>query len=196
MADMHHTIMLVDLSESPSDDFVRAFRNSDCRVLACQHRLADIDKQLKKDTAIDLVAVYAKNPSLELFAVMAKVIREYALPLILFVESSTKQLTTEAANIGIAAYIVDGFVPARVKYIIDLAMARWQDVQSTRKELEKTRSSLAERKIIEKAKGILMKRRTIDEQSAYQLMRKMAMDKNQKLAAVAENIIHADTLFN
>jgi len=193
---MYQTVLLVDLNESPSEDFVRAFRNSDCRVLGCQRRFIDIERQLKKESIVDLVAIYAKNPSLELFAVVAKIIKEHALPLILFVESSTKQLTVEAANIGIAAYIVDGFVPGRVKYIIDLAMARWQDVQSTRKELEKTRSSLAERKIIEKAKGILMKRRTIDEQAAYQMMRKMAMDKNQKLAAVAESIIHADTLFN
>ena len=196
MAGMYQTVLLVDLSESPSEDFVKAFRNSDCRVLGCQRRLIDIERQLKKESVVDLVAIYAKNPSLELFAAVAKIIKEHALPLILFVESSTKQLTIEAANIGIAAYIVDGFVPSRVKYIIDLALARWQDVQNTRSELEKTRSTLAERKIIEKAKGILMKRRTIDEQSAYQMMRKMAMDKNQKLAAVAENIIHADTLFN
>jgi len=62
-------------------------------------------------------------------------------------------------------------------------------------ELEKTRSSLAERKIIEKAKGILMRRRTIDEEAAFQMMRKMAMDKNLKLAEVAKNIINVDTLF-
>jgi response regulator NasT len=54
---------------------------------------------------------------------------------------------------------------------------------------------LAERKIIEKAKGILMRRRTIDEEAAFQMMRKMAMDKNLKLAEVAKNIINVDTLF-
>ena len=41
-----------------------------------------------------------------------------------------------------------------------------------------------------------MRRRTIDEESAFKMMRKMAMDKNQKLADVASNIINADTLFS
>jgi len=193
---MYQLVLLVDLRENSNEEFSRAFKEANCRVINCQRRLTEIDKQLKKDPSIEMVAVYAKNPNMELLTGIAKIIEDYELPFIVFVDSSTKQLTTEATNIGIAAYIVDGFVPSRIRHIIDLAKARWQDRQATRKELEKTRLSLAERKIIEKAKGILMRRRTIDEQAAYQMMRKMAMDKNQKLAEVAENIIHADTLFN
>ena len=193
---MYQKILLVDLRENSDKVFVNAFRDSGCQVLSCLQEISEINSQLNMDPAVGMVAVYARKPSFDLFNVVAKVINEHAIPLIMFVDSSTRQFTTEAANIGIAAYIVDGFVPGRVKYIIDLARARWQDTQTTRKELEKTRLSLAERKIIEKAKGILMKRRTIDEQAAFQMMRKLAMDKNQKLADVAKNIIHADTLFN
>ena len=44
-------------------------------------------------------------------------------------------------------------------------------------------------KILDKAKGILMQQKSITEQDAYALIRKMAMDKGEKLEKVAQNII-------
>ena len=193
---MYQKVLLADLRDKSSEEFVRAFRESGCQVINCQRKIIGLESDLKMNPAIGMLAIYANKPGVELFSVIENLIHQYPLPIILFVDSSTRQFTTEAANIGVSAYIVDGFVPGRVKYIVDLAKARWQEMQTMKKELEKTRSSLAERKVIEKAKGILMKRRTTDEQTAFQMMRKMAMDKNQKLADVAKNIINADTLFN
>ena len=48
---------------------------------------------------------------------------------------------------------------------------------------------LAERKQIERAKGIVMKSRGVGEEEAYVLLRKLAMERNQRLAQVAENVI-------
>jgi len=60
--------------------------------------------------------------------------------------------------------------------------------------LQKLKIQVADRKSIEKAKGILMKRRAIDESTAFDLIRKMAMDRNQNLAQVARSIIDVDEL--
>jgi len=55
---------------------------------------------------------------------------------------------------------------------------------------------LAERKAVEKAKGILMKHKNITEDEAYQSLRKMAMDKNKRIADVADGVISAFELLD
>jgi response regulator NasT len=62
--------------------------------------------------------------------------------------------------------------------------------------LDATRSQLAERKVVEKAKGILMKHKDITEDEAYQSLRKMAMDKNKRIADVADGVISAFELLD
>jgi response regulator NasT len=94
-----------------------------------------------------------------------------------------------AVRAGVSAYIVDGLNPARVKPILDVAVARFREYHALRRELEETRTQLADRKQIDRAKGLLMKHRDMDEQQAYHAMRKMAMDRGQRLAEVANNII-------
>jgi response regulator NasT len=78
--------------------------------------------------------------------------------------------------------------------VVDVAIARFAQFQEMRVELDKAKSTLAERKLVEKAKGILMKRRSCDESEAYQSMRKMAMDQKLRLVDVANKIIDAAEL--
>ena len=79
----------------------------------------------------------------------------------------------------------------RVQPIIDVAIARFREFQALKDELDATRSQLAERKAVEKAKGLLMKHKKITEDEAYQMLRKMAMDKNKRIAEVSEGVISA-----
>ena len=56
-------------------------------------------------------------------------------------------------------------------------------------ERDAARNSLAERTVIERAKGVLMQRRRLSEPEAYKLMRRWAMDRGLKIAAIAEQIL-------
>jgi len=99
-----------------------------------------------------------------------------------------------AIEAGVSAYVVDGLKPERVKPVVDVAIARFAQFQELRSELDKAKSTLAERKLVERAKGILMKRRRCDEEEAYRLMRKMAMDQKSRLVDIANKIIEAAEL--
>jgi len=70
-----------------------------------------------------------------------------------------------------------------------MALARFEQWQAMRQELDKAHASLAERKIVERAKGIIMKQRQCSEEEAYRLLRKTAMDRNMRLPLVAESVI-------
>jgi response regulator NasT len=89
----------------------------------------------------------------------------------------------------VSAYVVAGLQSARVKPVLDVALARFRADQRLRAELSDTRLKLAERKTIERAKGLLMERHKISEQEAYQKLRRLAMDKNLKLAELAQRIL-------
>jgi len=60
--------------------------------------------------------------------------------------------------------------------------------------LQDTRHKLAERKVIDRAKGILMGRHGLSEDQAYQKLRNMAMNKNLKLADIAQRILDVEDL--
>ena len=157
--------------------------------------VAAIEGYLKVDNNLQFVVINIESPSESFFRLTGSAVKQYSVPFVVFTDTSTTRFTEEAATIGISAYIVNGYEQGRLQHILDLAKARFNKQQAIKDELEKTKISLAERKIIEKAKGILMRRRSIDEDAAFQMMRKMAMDKNQRLAEVAKNIVHVDTLF-
>ena len=107
----------------------------------------------------------------------------------MFAEQDVPQTLQRAIGAGVSVYVVDGLQPQLVKSIIEVAIARFREYQALRNELEKTRNQLADRKLIERAKGLLMQHRNCNEEDAYQTMRKMAMDKSQRLIDVARCII-------
>lgn len=193
---MKDKVLLVDLNDESGAMFKHSFSEHGYEVSKVLLDITVVDSHLKLDKNIQFVVVNMQAPNDAYFNSLEKLANKHSIPLVVFSKSSTRKFTEEAASIGLSAYIVDGFVPERIKHIMDLAKARFNEAKAIKTELEKTRSTLAERKIVEKAKGILMRRRTIDEDAAFKMMRKMAMDKNQKMAEVASNIINADTLFN
>ena len=142
-------------------------------------------------THADVVIVNADIPDEAVFANLRDVNKTKPKPIVMFTESSGEEMTGTAIKSGVNAYIVDGLEEKRVQPIIDVAIARFREFQALKDELDATRSQLAERKAVEKAKGLLMKHKKITEDEAYQMLRKMAMDKNKRIAEVSEGVISA-----
>src|SRR6185436_10464569 len=97
---------------------------------------------------------------------------------------------------GVTSYIVDGMSPERLSPIVEVAIARFEAYQALQNELNAAKLKLSERKLVERAKGILMKSRNLPEDQAYRALRKLAMDKNQKLGDVARQVIEVSELLS
>jgi response regulator NasT len=110
-------------------------------------------------------------------------------PVVMFVDRSTPGLAEAAIGAGVAAYVVDGLAPRRVRPVLDVAMSRFQVMQQLRADLAKAQADLAARKSIDRAKGLLMRERKLDEETAYNLLRKLAMDSGRPIAAVADDLV-------
>jgi len=137
----------------------------------------------------DVVIIDMESPDRDTLDSMAQLNRENPRPVVFFADQHDPATMQAALRSGVSAYVVDGLVPSRVKAIIEVAIARFDAFQSMRRELDKARNQLTERKRIERAKGLLMKHQNCDEEQAYRMLRKLAMDRGQRIAQVAESVI-------
>ena len=110
-------------------------------------------------------------------------------PVVMFADRSEPGLAEQAIRAGVAAYVVDGLAPGRVRPILEVAMTRFALMQQLRGDLAKAKANLESRKVVDRAKGLLMKERGLDEDAAYKLLRKLAMDKGRPIGAVAADLL-------
>jgi response regulator NasT len=137
----------------------------------------------------DVIIVDLESPDRDTLEHMHSISRDQPRPIVMFAEDQDSDAIHKAIKAGVSAYIVDGLSSKRVKPVMEVAIARFREYQALRDELAKTKLTLEERKIIDRAKGLLMKRQGMDEEGAYQALRKIAMDRSQKLVEVARNVI-------
>jgi response regulator NasT len=142
----------------------------------------------------DIVLIDVDSPSRDTLESLGQISRDRPRPIVLFAQNSDSETIRRAMRAGVSAYVVDGMTPSRLQPVIEVAIARFQEFQGLRQELASTKIKLADRRDVEKAKGLLMKRRGMDENTAYETLRRMAMDRNIRLGEVARSLIAAAEL--
>lgn len=181
-------VMLVDDQPARAAILERALTDAGYLVVARLPSAAGLLAQVSQLNP-DVIIVDMDSPDRDTLEHMALLQRDQPRPVVMFAGSEDEEIMARAINAGVSAYIVDGLQPARVKAIVNVAIARFREYQALRDELEKTRGQLADRRLIEKAKGMVMARRQLSEEQAYQLLRRMAMDRGQRLVEVARNLL-------
>lgn len=137
----------------------------------------------------DIILIETESPSRDTLEHLGVMNREMPRPVVMFSQDGDSGTIRSAIQAGVAAYVVDGFDIGRLEPVVEVAIARFEQHQSLRRELAEASRKLSERKTIEKAKGILMKSRGLDEDAAYAALRKMAMEKSRPIGEVATNLI-------
>jgi response regulator NasT len=139
--------------------------------------------------APDVIVIACDSPDRDTLENLRQQTEHNPRPVVMFVDRSAPGLADAAIEAGVAAYVVDGLAPKRVRPVLEVALTRFQLMQKLRDDLAKAQADLAARKAIERAKGLLMKERGMDEDAAYQLLRKLAMDSGRPLGAVAADLV-------
>jgi response regulator NasT len=141
--------------------------------------------------APDVIIIDTDSPSRDALEHLCVMGRDRPRPIVMFAADDDAATIHEAVRAGVSAYVVDGLEPERVKAIVEVACARFEELQSLRTELAEANRQLSERKLVERAKGLLMKARGVDEQEAYQLLRTAAMNRGKRIGDVAQDVIAA-----
>ena len=186
-------ILLVDELPERSQVMQQLLQSKGHRIVARASKGDDLSA-LVNQFMPDVVIVDMDSPDRDTLEHMQSISSDRPRPIVMFTNDDDSETIKKAVKAGVTAYIVDGLQPGRVMPILETAIARFEQFQDIRSELEKTRNTLEERKLIERAKGILMKQSDYDEESAYRAMQKIAMSRNMKIIDLARSIIAAAEL--
>jgi response regulator NasT len=187
--------LIVSAEDSASDALRACLLDAGCTILAEVAPDAGLAAHIAGHRP-DLIVLSASASAGQLASAVALACGAERRPLAVFTSDGSEASIDAAITSGVAAYVIDGLEPARVKAVLGVAMARFRQQGKLLDELSGARTKLAERKVIDRAKGILMARYKLGEDEAYQKMRSMAMNKKLKLADLAQRLLDVEELLD
>ncbi|TRZ67508.1 MAG: ANTAR domain-containing protein [Rhodocyclaceae bacterium] len=181
-------ILVIDESRSRAGEICAGLALAGHQVVAVLAGATDLTSEVSRIRP-DIILIDTKAPSRDTLEHLAAMNRDMPRPVVIFAQASDDATIRKAIAAGVAAYVIDGLEPGRIKPVIEVAIARFEAHQALRQELSAATKKLSDRKLVERAKGILMKSRGIDEEAAYASLRRLAMDRGQPLAQAAKDVV-------
>jgi two-component system, response regulator PdtaR len=145
----------------------------------------DLTKRLRPD----LVILDIKMPDMDGIEAAERISEQRLAPVILLTAYSERHLVERAKVAGVSGYLVKPFRESELTPVIELALARFNDLQQLTDEVVQLKDALETRKLIERAKGILMEVHGLKEADAFSRMRRTSMDNRKSMREVAEAIL-------
>ncbi len=139
----------------------------------------------------DLIIMDVGMPVKDGIAAAADINRLCPMPVVILTAKDDEDTVRRAIEAGVMGYLVK---PVRIEELtpaIELAISRFVEWNSVRKENLDLKTELASRKTIEKAKGLLMSKEGMTENEAFTRLRKISMDRRKTMVEIAEVIILA-----
>ncbi len=186
-------VLLVDDSPERTAILRAALEKARYRVAAVLESPLELLKAVEAH-APDIIIIDTDSPSRDVLEHVVMVSRDQPRPIVMFSSDGDSATIRDAVKAGVSAYIVDGLEAGRVKGIIDVAVARFDEYQRLVTELAEANLKLSERKLVDRAKGILMKSRGFDEDEAYHALRKLAMTRKKRMGDAAKMVIDMEDL--
>jgi response regulator NasT len=142
----------------------------------------------------DLIIMDIRMPEMDGTEAASRIRDQNPIPIIMLTAYVDKDTVRKAEAAGALAYLVKPVNENELPPAINVAMARFKEIQSLRNEVGELQDSLEARKLVERAKGILMQRLGLSERDAYERLRQRARDKRAKMRDIAQAIIEAEEL--
>jgi AmiR/NasT family two-component response regulator len=119
----------------------------------------------------------------------AEIERRCPCPVVVLTSHAERGVIERARGVGAMAYLVKPLRPEELAPAVELAIARFAELERAGREAAALRRALENRKTIERAKGLLMDRLGLTEAVAFRLLQKTAMDRRVPIAVLAERLI-------
>jgi response regulator NasT len=142
-------------------------------------------------TRPDLVVADIRMPLVDGLEAAEHLRRIEPTPVVLVSAHSDPELIERALRNHVLSYLIKPIKADQLKTAIALAMRRFREFKTLRREASDLRQALEDRKVIERAKGVLMKEADLDEAEAFRRLQKLASNKNQKILQIAHAILTA-----
>jgi response regulator NasT len=139
----------------------------------------------------DLIIVDMARPDRDSLDDIRHIARHDPRPIVMLVDHADAGFMEAAIEAGVSSYNVVGAALPDVKPIVQAAVAMFRRYRQVEMELRRVETSLNERALIDRAKGLIMRQSHIGEPDAYRWLRRQAMDRGKKIAAIAAEVVAA-----
>jgi response regulator NasT len=139
----------------------------------------------------DVILMAVGLPDMDGIDATRRLMRLQPMPVVLTTSHYDAATIERAKQAGVMGYLVKPLRMEEIIPAIELAVGRFHDFLSLRKENSALRENLEARKLIERAKGLLMEQRKLTEEQAYTIMKKTSMNLRKSMADIAQAIILA-----
>lgn len=141
----------------------------------------------------DVVLLDVRMPVFDGFSAAETIIgEELAGCVILLTAYSDRESIERAKQAGVMGYLVKPVEQRLLLPTIEVAVAQGERLRQSRAESARSRQELSESRLIQRAQFVLAKQEHISESEAYQLLRKMSMDKRVSMAALAQVVLEQE----
>lgn len=182
-------MLLVDDDAERAETVKAGLEGAGFTVAAIVAEPGDLTRLVRESQA-EVIVCDIDDPSRDALESMRALYRDEPRPVVLFAGRGEPEQIEAALEAGVAAYVVEGLHPARVRPVLDVAIRRFRAHQSLRAELDAARATLEERALLDRAKLKLMREMGLTEEVAHRRLRRMAMDRRVRLVVMAAEILH------
>ena len=148
--------------------------------------------ELAKLLTPDLAILDVMMPGLDGLEV-AKILHSMNIPVLLLTAYSQSKFINRAEKVSVYGYLVKPITERDLLPAIQIAYARWKEMQDVRSKLETTQQELQSQKLISRAKAILACCEGISEYEAHQLLIHRAMNLRITVVNLAAQIVQKTT---
>lgn len=117
-------------------------------------------------------------------------------PMIFIADNGDRNVVHQAAGAGAFAFLHLPLTEDDLHDAIEVAIARFEELQTVLREKHLLAQTLETRKLVERAKGIFMKRLGLDEPAAHRKLQTESQNRRVTLAELAKRIIENEELFS
>lgn len=141
----------------------------------------------------DIAILDIKMPGRTGLEVARDVTERHLCAVLILTAFSQADLVQEAADAGVLAYLVKPFQRTELLAALEVAYARFEQMQVLANEVSDLSERLETRKLIDRAKGQLMDRHALTESDAFGFIQRTAMSQRTSVREIASSIL-ADEL--
>ena len=145
-----HRVLLVesDFGANQQNQMAQKLRDQNFESLETTHSSKDLLQKVKlmSPDVLILSVVSLDEATLQQ---LVEINHANPLPVVVFATKHSPEFMQPVVEAGVSSYVVDDVKAHRLPVIIDLAIYRFNQMQSLCKELKETQTRLSDRKIIE-----------------------------------------------
>jgi response regulator NasT len=143
----------------------------------------------------DLILLDIAMPGLDGIGAARDILALRPVPIVMVTGHADPELVERAAAAGVFTYLLKPVSRRVLDAAIQMARARFAELQALRQQVRDLTEALEVRKVVEQAKGIVMKRLQVSEGEAFRRLQRRAASQRKSIREVAEAVREVDRFY-